>query len=250
MVPPEILVSAALLVLAVAGWLGTRREGFHVDPEPPRRNLIIHRSFHVLAGLLSAAACYWVGSTGAVAQEGELLLHTSIAGSLLPLFFLWMSLAGMLSFVLSCTWLGHLVRPVPPEARVKRLEHRLITSASRFAEEAARRKPLLEVKTFALVGLLSVLGVISAERRVVEVTVDGVEVRSFVPFLDQVAPWQAIDLLRVEQAASELPSSVAWHLQGGSWMTVRREDLWELRGAAVRQLVELHRQRGIQVSGT
>ena len=102
MMLPEILVSVALLLLAAAGWLGTRREGFHVDSEPPRRNLIIHRSFHFLAGLLSAAACYWVGSTGAVAQEGELLLHTSIAGSLLPLFFLWMSLAGMLSFVLSC----------------------------------------------------------------------------------------------------------------------------------------------------
>lgn len=240
-----LLIAGSVLLVSLFSWVKAGGPGYRVIRHPTPGETRLNRWIHVAGGVLALCACL---ALYALAPSEDEVSGFRISGDdtalILPLFFVWIAVAGAVTTALGALVLG---------GRVSRASvggGRIEARAADAAERAADRSPRLPIVVFALVACIGLAACELIDRRCVVATTEGLEVTGL--FSETMHAWSTIDHLvvaRVEDRGPQAPN--AWEL---TWMGASEEiarvspgRLWwvsaEVRDAVVRH----HQELGIPV---
>ena len=243
---PETVTTLVLLLTCAIAWWAAGRSTFYVDVDPTAANRTTRRVIWALGGTLSALLVYWtVQPVPGTADATHITLHTDWMLSLVPLFILWLALAGAISFAISSTFLGRIIR-LPKNAAVPTLPDQAIMAGSaRAAEAAALLNPRVEPYCFAVFGLISVLAHVAIESRTVTLDEEGLRVSGFLPGVSRMIPREDIQSFHLQSPQSRKRRTLHWEISEGEPLILSAEDMWKFGDETLEQLSRIHERLGI-----
>lgn len=247
------LTIAGLLILATGISLWRVRSGGDVGVvvDPDSAQLRRHRTLRWGSGIVSAALCYGVAPpVGADLPSIGFRFESEFTIWILPIFFLWLSLAGALDFAASTLWIGALVRPVRGAANAHLPSHRVIDSASRGAEALARDRPRIEPIAFGTIAMLSLLALAAGEDRYIHGDSTGLRIDGYLDLDPEHLPWSDIESVDVEfetLSTGKREYTLTWALSDGSTRRLRTDSMWRTPVESIDRALAFHREQGVPV---
>lgn len=245
------LAGLLILTTGVSLWRVRPGSGVEVVVAPDSTQSRRHRMLRWGSGIVSLALCSWVAPSISVEQPSTgFRFESEFSIWILPIFFLWMSLAGALDFAASTLWIGALVRPVRGAANAHLPSHRMIDSASRGAQALARRAPRIEPIAFFGVAMLSLLALVAGEDRYIHGDSTGLRIDGYFDLDPEHLLWSELESLDVEfetLSTGKRKYTLTWTLEDGSTRRLRTDSMWKTPVASVEQAIEYHREQGVPV---